>query len=299
MTNQNAQQPGDRPDGDPQATLHEASEQQAGEQQAGEQQAPQSEVPVQQVDKSVVRRRLLRSVAPKLNRGQLLAGLLCGVLGFALVVQVRQTQDTNLESLRESDLVRILDDVSQRSQRLENEAERLRTTRDELLSSTNQRQVALEAAQERVDVLGVLAGTAPATGPGIVLTISDPKGELGSLILLDAVQELRDAGAEAMQVGDVRIVASTSFLNAPGSDGVLVDGKLLRSPYVFRVIGDPGTLAPALGIPGGVLASVNQSRSGGQATVEERQTVVVDALRAVSAPQYAHPVQTTSASPSS
>jgi uncharacterized protein YlxW (UPF0749 family) len=252
----------------------------------------------QQPGADVVRRRLLRAFIPKLNRGQLLGALLCALLGFALVVQVRQTQGDNLENLRETDLIRILDDVGQRSQRLGAEADRLRATRDELLTSSNQRQVALEQAQQRVDVLGILAGTAPATGPGIELTISDPAGELGSLILLDAVQELRDAGAEAIQVGDVRVVASTSFLDSGDGNGVLVDGQLVRSPYLFRVIGDPDTLAPALGIPGGVLASVNQSRSAARASVEERDTVVIDALRPISEPQYARPAETPSASAS-
>ncbi|HEX5510763.1 MAG TPA: DUF881 domain-containing protein [Actinomycetales bacterium] len=243
-------------------------------------------------DGATVRRRLARAFSPKLNRAQLLAGLLCAVLGFALVVQFRQTQDSSLENLRETDLVRILDDVSQRASRLEDESDELRSTRDQLLSSSNQEQVARQAAQERVDVLGVLAGTAPATGPGIQLVITDPHAELGAVTLLDAVQELRDAGAEAMQVGDVRIVASTSFVN--DSDGVRVDGTLLHSPYVFQVIGDPKTLSPALGIPGGVLATVNQSQSG-SATVTEMDEVVVDALRRVEQPQYARPAETPSA----
>jgi len=248
-------------------------------------------------DGATVRRRLARAFTPKLNRGQLLAGLLCAVLGFALVVQVRQTQGDNLDTLRESDLVRILDDVSQRSERLEAEADQLRRTRDELLSSSNQQQAAQEAAQERVDVLGILAGTAPATGPGIELTIVDPGDELGAVTLLDAVQELRDAGAEAIQIGNVRVVASTSFVNADDG-GVLVDGTRVRSPYVFRVIGDPDTLAPALGIPGGVLATVESRGSGAQATVTERERVVVDALRPLPTPEYARPAETPSATES-
>lgn len=236
-------------------------------------------------DGATVRRRLLSTLAPKANRGQLLAALLCAVLGFALVVQVRQTQGDSLNTLRESDLVRILDDVSQRSSRLEDEAAKLRDTRDELLTSSDQRQVAQEAAQERVDVLGILAGTAPATGPGIQLTIADPDRALGSSTLLDAVQELRDAGAEAIQIGSVRVVASTWF--ADTDDGILVDGRQVKSPYVIRVIGDPKTLAPALGIPGGVQATV--TKNGGRATVSEQDQVTIDALRLLSEPEYARP----------
>ncbi|WP_461021288.1 DUF881 domain-containing protein [Thalassiella azotivora] len=250
---------------------------------------PASPLPTPEPDAATVRRRLASALTPKVNRGQVLAALLCAVLGFALVVQVRQTQDDNLDTLRETDLVRILDDLGQRGERLEAELSELRSTRDQLLSSSDQQQVAQEAAQERLDVLGILAGTAPATGPGIELTIADPQGRVEAVNLLDAVQELRDAGAEAIQVGDVRVVASTAFTDA--EDGVLVDGRLVRPPYVFTVIGDPDTLAPALGIPGGVLASVS-SREGARANVQELDTVVVDALRPVSEPQYARPAET-------
>ena len=60
--------------------------------------------------------------------------------------------------------------------------------------------------------------------------------------MLDTVQEMRDAFAEAMQFnGQVRVVAQTSFEDGPG--GIYVDGTLLEPPYVLDVIGDPHTLA--------------------------------------------------------
>jgi uncharacterized protein YlxW (UPF0749 family) len=106
-------------------------------------------------------------------------------------------------------------------------------------------------------------------------------------VLLDAVQELRNAGAEAIQVGDVRVVASTAFVDGP--DGVEADGTPLERPYVLQVIGDPSTLSTALAIPGGVLVAVESS--GGTATVTELAEVRVDALRQVSAPEYARPAE--------
>ena len=86
--------------------------------------------------------------------------------------------------------------------------------------------------------------------------------------MLDAVQELRGAGAEAMQIsgGDgatVRIIASTYFLDSDGGISV-VDGRRLTGPYTITVIGDPKTMRTALNIPGGVVASV--SGDGGNVT---------------------------------
>nr|WP_269205342.1 DUF881 domain-containing protein [Motilibacter aurantiacus] len=153
---------------------------------------------------------------------------------------------------------------------------------------------AVEDAQRRADVLGILAGTLPAEGPGIELRIADPQGVLAASQLLDAVQELRDAGAEALQLGNVRIVASTAFLDAPAADapaadapGVLADGVLVRPPYVLRAIGDPDALESALGIPGGVLESLQTA--GLTPDLARRTSLEVDALHEARSPDYARP----------
>ena len=109
--------------------------------------------------------------------------------------------------------------------------------------------------------------------------------------LLDAVQELRGAGAEAMQVSGgngvtVRIVAGTYFLDAEG--GVVVGGRRLTGPYTVTVIGDSKTMRTALNIPGGVVASV--SGDGGTVIVQEREAVDVTALSAPVELQHARPV---------
>ena len=59
---------------------------------------------------------------------------------------------------------------------------------------------ALAETQRRAKVLGILAGTLPATGPGVVVAITDPQGKVRANVVLTVVQELRDAGAEALQI---------------------------------------------------------------------------------------------------
>ena len=82
--------------------------------------------------------------------------------------------------------------------------------------------------------------------------------------MLEAVEELRGAGAEAMQIAGasgpaVRIVASTYF--ADGAGGLVVDGQTLPAPYTLTVIGPAATMQTALMIPGGVADAV--ARDGG------------------------------------
>ena len=231
-------------------------------------------------------RRLWRAGRPRATRAQLLAGVLCAALGFGVVVQVRQTDVAGLADLRESDLVRILDDTGERGDRLADEVRQLEATREELTAGSDSAQAAARAAQDRARTYGLLAGTLPATGPGVVATITDPAGAVASTNLVQLVQELRDAGAEAIQVGSARVVASTSFTD-PAGPGVLVDRQLLTPPYVVSVIADPGTVSTALDIPGGVRETLQQL--GADLDVSTGERVEVTALHAVSAPQYARP----------
>lgn len=236
------------------------------------------------------RARMRSALVPRATRAQLVAALLLGVLGFAAAVQVRSNQDAGLSGLRQTDLVRILDDVSERAARLQAEARDLQRTRDSVSGGSASNSAALQAARERARVLGILAGTLPATGPGIELTISDAQGKVGSDVLLDALQELRDAGAEAIEVSTVdgpavRVVASTSLVDT--EDGVEVDGTALTSPYRLRVIGESRTLASALDIPGGVLDVVSQR--GAQGVVTQLDRVEITSLRATPSPRYARP----------
>ena len=78
--------------------------------------------------------------------------------------------------------------------------------------------------------------------------------------LLDAIEELRDAGAEAIQINnDVRVVASTDFVD--DSPGVKIDGAKVTSPYVIEAIGDPHNLSEAANFPGGLVSEVTVPRS--------------------------------------
>jgi uncharacterized protein YlxW (UPF0749 family) len=257
--------------------------------------APPSALP----DKGSWTSRLLR---PRVRRVDLLVALLLGLLGFAAVVQVRATQEEGpLAGARQEDLVQILDDLSNRNDRLRSEIGSLSTAQERLNSGTDSTQAALEEARRRAQVLGVLAGTVPASGPGISLVLTDADGALSADVLLDALQELRDAGAEAVQLDgpvrpgggptaqtqSVRVVASTSLLDSDDGEGVVVDGVLLRPPYRFAVVGVSATLASALVIPGGVVDTVEEL--GGMAVVEQLDQVEVSALRPLEEPQYARP----------
>ncbi|WP_353950115.1 DUF881 domain-containing protein [Knoellia sp. S7-12] len=230
--------------------------------------------------------RLGRAGRPRPTKANVLATVLALGLGFAIAAQVHQTSIEGLEDLREDELIRILDTVDQDGNRLAEEIQTLQLSRDRLKSTTTSLTEAQQAAQQRLDSLAIMAGTVPAKGPGIVLTIRDPENGVTAPLLLDTLQELRDAGAEAVEINNVRVVANTYFTDDEG--GIAISGKAVTAPYVVTAIGDGSTLASAMEIPGGVTESVRTAK--GEAGVETKEEVTVSALQTVSEPQYARPV---------
>ncbi|MFE7236301.1 DUF881 domain-containing protein [Streptomyces sp. NPDC002405] len=232
------------------------------------------------------RQRLAQGLwPPRFTRAQLVVALLLFGLGFGLAVQVASNSsgDNALRGARQEDLVRILDELDDRTQRLEDEKQGLEKQRQELENSSDQAEEARRQTAEKEKQLGILAGTVAAQGPGITVTIEDTKGTVRADMLLDAIQELRAAGAEAIEVNGVRVVANT-YLTDSGKS-VDVDGNKINAPYRFKVIGKPQDLEPALNIPGGVVQTLEKEQA--TVTIDRSDKIVVDALRAAKRPDYA------------
>ncbi|WBB90774.1 DUF881 domain-containing protein [Verrucosispora sp. WMMC514] len=229
----------------------------------------------------------------RLSSAAVMIVVLLGLLGFTLAVQLKMTTtDSSLAAARQEDLVRILYDLEAREIRLRQDIAALEDSQRQLRSGEQGRQAALEEATRRADELGILAGTLPARGPGLTVRFQAGTKPISAVRVLDAVQELRGAGAEAMQIsgGDratVRIVASTYFLNGEGGS-LIVDGRPLTGPFTITVLGDPATMRTALNIPGGVVASV--AGDGGNVIVEEREVAEVSALHDPRPMEHARPV---------
>jgi uncharacterized protein YlxW (UPF0749 family) len=246
---------------------------------------PEPAVPEPEEDSG---RQRLRGALLRPTRGQLVVAVLLALLGFAAVTQVRFTEvDNTYGSLREQDLIDVLNGLAGTSQRAEAEIARLQRTRDDLQSDTGAREAALAQAQQQADNLAILAGLVPVTGPGIRVTVTEETGTVEVQSMVDTLQELRTAGAEAIQVnGEVRVVADTAVEDASG--GLLVGGRLVSSPYVLDVIGDPHTLAASgIDFPDGPRTLFEEDG----ATVDVDELASLDIESVVKAPrtEYAQP----------
>ncbi|HCA84882.1 MAG TPA: hypothetical protein DEQ61_04930 [Streptomyces sp.] len=221
---------------------------------------------------------------PRVTRAQLIVAVLLCVLGLGLAIQVNSTSGNSaLRGARHEDLIRILDEVDDRTERLEDEKQRLEAQRTELENSSDQAEEARRQTEQKAEQLGVLAGTVAAEGPGITITVSAPQGSVEADMLLDAIQELRAAGAEAIQINEERIVADTYFTQ--GDDSVRIDGQRVQQPFRIKAIGNPQDLEPALNIPGGVVQTLEKEQA--TVAITRAEKIIVDALRPAERPDYA------------
>ncbi len=244
---------------------------------------PESERPRRAAREPITWRSFFRP-----GRTQFILALALALVAGAGVMQIHSTQTTGrYASMRRADLVQMLDGLNAETRRLNAEIEALRETKADLESGADSARVAEEQARRRLDALAILAGTAPAVGPGIIITIEADDQRLGPEALLDAVQELRDAGGEAIEFNDVRVVAQTWF--GRSSTGLLVDGKAVTMPLTIRVIGEPHVLEEGARFRGGLVSQIESDRVGGQVSIRRSNEVRIDSLYTPETPEFAKP----------
>lgn len=206
----------------------------------------------------------------KVPQKNLIVLLLSGITGVILAWTFQIVNEPDyLRNARQEDLVRILDELTTREDDLSREVRRL-----ELLAIELQRgneEAVIRDLQDREIALQVLSGTVPVAGPGLEITISDPGILVSATVFFDLINELRDAGAEAISVNDARVVANTGISEITG--GLQIGDRSVLPSYRVKVIGNATTISTALKIPGGILDVLKAS--GAITSVQELEEVQI------------------------
>jgi uncharacterized protein YlxW (UPF0749 family) len=206
----------------------------------------------------------------KISKKNLIVLILSGFTGVVLAWTFEiVNQPDYLRNARQEDLVRILDELTTREDDLAREVRRL-----ELLAIELQRgneDAVIRDLKDRELALQVLSGTEPVAGPGLEIVISDPGIRVSATVFFDLINELRDAGAEAISVNDARVVANTGISEATG--GLQIGDRFVLPSYRVKVIGNSSTIVTALKIPGGIFDVLKAA--GASANVLELEEVEI------------------------
>ncbi len=206
--------------------------------------------------------------AERTARGQRLfvVSLIAVLLGFLVVVQLRSqalvarslaNQDNTSIALLINDLNHANGQLLQQSLAL---VERQRALQQGLVTGGADTQ----AIEKELTILRVAAGLLPVHGPGLEIRIEGPVMDFE---LQDALNNLRNAGAEAAALNGYRIVDGTPIISH--GSALRVAGHPVSSPYVLSVVGDPEQLETAADIS----ASSLQTRV--QVTITRRSDLAI------------------------
>lgn len=234
--------------------------------------------------------------------------VLCVMFGFLLMLQMKSVkynasaaQDSQI--LRASELQSLLNKEKEKSEKLLNE---LLTYKDELNKfreeASNSGTYAKVLAKQ-LENAEIMAGITTVSGQGVVVTMKDssttaaPGFEESYYLIHDedilkVVNELRDAGAEAISINGERLV-STSEIRCAGSI-VSINNNRYAAPYVIRAIGDAATMESALKMRDGVIDSLRDPW-GIEVTVERKDKIVIEGYNGGTQFKYAVPEKTETA----
>lgn len=226
----------------------------------------------------------------RFGRGQVVVAIVLFLTALLVAVTIRaQSTHDVYDNMRRDELVQLLDNASSQTRRLEAEARDLQGTRDDLASGAAGAEAAEAEAQRRLEQLQILAGTVPAVGPGIRITIEDPTRLVTPEILLNGVEELRDAGAEVLEFNDSIRMAASSWLALDDQGRLVLDGSVIERPIIIDAIGDPATLEAGARFRGGLVSEIEGPRVGGRVTIEQAGRIEVTAVVEPEEPQHARP----------
>ncbi|HEV8489231.1 MAG TPA: DUF881 domain-containing protein [Candidatus Limnocylindrales bacterium] len=185
-------------------------------------------------------------------RNQLTISTVALVLGFLVVVQLRVQQSSpGLAALSAQNLTVLVANLNTRNDQLRTEVARLERELAGLTGAQSRGETSVDQIRQDLARLRAWSGLEPVVGPGVTITIS---GAIEGAGVEDLINELHNAGAEAIAVEDVRVVPG-AVVAGPGS-ALSIENTPLGDPFEVRAIGSPETLTGSLTRIGGVIAQL-------------------------------------------
>ena len=184
------------------------------------------------------------------NAGGIAATVIALFLGILVVTQFR-SQDVYSRSLQletPASLTTLIANLSDRNNSLRDEIFDLRLRVTAARDSVASGQGSLTESQHEIDQLRVFAALSGARGQGITVKID---GTFDDRAMSDLTNELRNAGAEAISVNDVRVGPRSWYASGPERT-IMLDGKQLNGPWTVRAIGASDVMYVAITRTGGI-----------------------------------------------
>jgi uncharacterized protein YlxW (UPF0749 family) len=221
----------------------------------------------------------------RIRRNQLTIAAVAFVLGVLVVVQLRaQAGGAGLAALSAQDLTVFVASVNERNDELRQEIASLERELSTLTSNQDRGEASVDEIRTDLRRVRAYAGLDPVAGPGVTITVSGPIDGAG---LEDLINELRNAGAEAIASGSIRLVPGVVAVGPAG--GVTLDGAILDDTFTLDAIGASEQLTGSLTRSGGVIAQLAATQPRVVVTVTPVDQLELPATDRTLVPVHGHP----------
>ena len=219
------------------------------------------------------------------RRSQLTIAFVALALGLLVVVQLRsQAGSSGLAQLSSQDLTVLVANLNARNDQLRREASTLEGELATLKANQSRGDVSVDEITADLERVRAYAGLEPVTGPGVTISI---RGTIDGPGVEELINELRNAGAEAIAVGDVRVVTGVVVTGAAGE--AQIDGTRLGDTFELDAIGAPDKLTGSLTRSGGVIAQLAATQPDVVVTVTPVDRLALPATTRRLVPAHGHP----------
>ena len=222
------------------------------------------------------------------NTVSIVLGIMCFALTLGICVQIRTVKNSNSVVSQNYEENNLRAEVLKYKERYDNKYKELEKAEKELedeRKSSTENNSELEKKEEEIKQGNKMIGLTEVTGAGVIVTLSDSKKDASSVLdpssllvhdedVLSIINELKNAGAEAISINDQRIIPTSSIVC--GGNIIEVNGEKTGAPFVIKAIGLPEQLMGAL------------SRQNGYVDILRAASVEVDLKKSnnITIPKY-------------
>ena len=179
-------------------------------------------------------------------------GLVCVVFFAVMFMQfktIEETDITAIENMREAELRTAISEWKGKYEATQEQLEANRKSIQEYQETIEKNGEASELVDKDLAESNMLLGKTDVVGEGVVITITN-KDTLNGIVtyshLLELINELRYAGAEAISINDARILTTTEIVQV--DTRMQASGQRIASPYVVKAIGNQTYLSSTLSL---------------------------------------------------
>lgn len=216
-------------------------------------------------------------------------GVMCFLLTLGIFVQIKTVKNNNStvsnnyeENSLRAEVLKYKEKYDNKYKELEKAEEKLEQERE----SSTKNDGELQSKEEEITEGNKITGLTEVTGAGVIVTLTDSKKDISSslnpsdlivhdLDVLSVINELKNAGAEAISINDQRIINMSDIvdINSDYSSFIKINGQRILSPYTIKAIGDPTYMESSLIGNGGVVDTMK--KTGQDITIDKPNNVKI------------------------